>query len=119
MAYKDIKAELFHGHRKIANNTHLRCTEDLDGECIRMSLHGNEVAVFRPRYFQLFTKGWFTHTTLSRLNLALSLAGVSYIKGQVRKVYQVAWQWFYGNYKRTDTKFYDGIRIGYTGRVLQ
>ena len=123
--YKDVKTELYHGHRRIANNTYLRCIENGDGECIQMSLHGNIVAVFRPDYFQLFHRGWATTTTKDRLNLAISLAQVNdnnlTRKGKLLKfykIYQVDYQWYYGNYHHYDRLFMEGMKINYKGRVI-
>jgi len=119
MSYQDVKDRLYHGHRKIANNTYLELRQ-LDittveegwtkEEFVDMRLHGNLIARFYPTHLQLFSVGWYTNTTRRRLNLALELANIGY------SVYQVKHQWYYGSHRYIE--FYDGIRIGYTGKVL-
>ena len=119
MSYQDVKDKLYHGHRKIANNTYLRLLSEeiIDGvefpEYIVMSLHSHTVARFYPDYLQLFSAGWHTHTIKDKLNLALELVKVpSYCT-----IYQSSWQWYYESFD--DSKpFYDGMKIDYTGRVI-
>lgn len=113
MSYKDVKALVPHKHKVIANNTYLRvydAVEEGDGALIIMALHGNTIARFTPHCVQLFSHGWHTMTTKNRLNLALRLAG---IKGKT--IYQKNWQWFYGT---EDSWFYNGMRLDYTGNIL-
>ena len=119
MSYKNVKNQLYRGHRKIANNTHLTLTDAYDqpgmirSECIEMRLHGNLVARFTPHYLQLFSSGWRTRATKDRLNLALN---VTLVTGRV--VYQSDWQWYYGNYQKGDHMFEEGMKINYQGNVI-
>ena len=77
MSYQDVKDRLYHGHRKVANNTYLQLTDMYNrhgyirSECVEMRLHGNLIARFNPDYMELFSAGYYTHTTKSRLNMAL------------------------------------------------
>lgn len=120
MSYEDAKALVPRGHKKIANNTKLQLIpeeliEDVEwNEYIVMLLHGHTVAEFHPDHIKLFSAGWFTPTTKDRLNLALYLAGISYNT----RIWQKDWQWYYGNYQKGDPKFYDGMKIGYNGKVI-
>ena len=122
MSYQDVKDKLYYGHRKIANNTYLCLTPiiETDGstiEAILMTLHCNTVAAFYQDHLELYSTGWYTTTTKVRLNLALELANIKY--GITYKhIYQEDYQWYYGNYHKTDPRFYDGMKIDYTGKVI-
>ncbi len=109
MSYQNIKDKLYHGQCKIANNTYMVLARDVPAhtECIVMTLHSNVVARFYPDYLKLYSAGWHTVTTKSRLNLALELAG---IRG---RVYQKDWQWYYTPLGCTSIKFEEGIKIAY------
>jgi len=115
MSYQDVKNKLYRGHRKIVNNTYLELWEkpDYGDEWIDMRLHGNLVAEFRPNYLKLYSAGWHSVTTKSRLNLALKLAGI-----YTKCIFQQDWVWYYGNYNPNATKFKDGMKISYKGLVL-
>lgn len=119
MSYQDVKDRLYHGHKKIANNTYLTLHEtDTPEEYIFMMLHGNVVARFNPDGIELFSAGWHTSTTKNRLNLALELAKLPTC--HYKRVYQLNYQWFYGHTSpQFDTKFYDGIKIDYTGNIIR
>ncbi len=112
MNYQDVKDRLYHGHRKIANNTRLVLARDVPErtECIVMTLHSNVVARFYPTCLKLYSAGHYTRTTKSRLNLALELAGVpNFIR-------QKDYQWYYGNHNLCIREFRDGMRINYDGK---
>lgn len=115
MSYQNVKNQLYHGHRKIANNTRLVLARDVPQhtECVVMTLHSNVVARFYPKYIQLYSCGWHTPTTKDRLNLALDIALVTH-----RKIYQNNWQWYYSNYHGKDHTFEDGMKIDYQGSVI-
>ena len=129
MSYQDVKDRLYRGHRKIANNTYLELVEKNGGEeLISMRLHGHTVAVFYQDHLELFSAGWHTVTTKNRLNLALLIGLWSYTSniilnpGYIPQIYQANYQWYYGitfPYQKTDPKFYDGMKIGYDGRIIQ
>lgn len=137
MSYQDVKDRLYRGHRRIANNTYLM----LDGnsnisvdirepsdirklsEHIDMELHGNLVARFYHNHLELYSAGWHTTTTKNRLNLALELAQVNRLADDSyrvwnKKIYQVDYQWYYGNYHKGDTRFTEGMCINYNGKVI-
>lgn len=132
MSYQDVKALIPKGHKKIANNTYLTLEEPYLGdsasaEYVDMRLHGNLVASFHKNCLYLYSGSYYTTTTKSRLNLALDIAkindhlvGSPYLpsRGGWKKIYQVDWQWYYGNYHKYDPKFYDGIKIDYTGKII-
>lgn len=114
MPYQDVKDRLYHGHRKVANNTYLGieiANYGNDREYVVMRLHGNVVAVFYPTYLELFSARWHTTTTKNRLNLALNLAGIP------GTVYQNHWEWFYSNDRYADGKvsivFTEGMKLNY------
>lgn len=119
MSYQDIKDKLYHGHKRLANNTNLILIpkETIDGvefpEYVVMNLHGHAVVKFYPDHLELFSAGWHTPTTKNRLNLALELAG---IPGGIR---QRDWCWFYGTFGciKPTIDFKDGMKIDYTGKV--
>jgi len=77
-----------------------------------MGLHGNLVARFYPDHLKLYSAGWYTQTTKDRLNLALDIAGI-----YGYSVWQHDYQWYYG-YLLTGVEFYDGMKIDYTGEVI-
>jgi len=110
MSYQDVKDKLYHGHRKIANNTYLTLYED--SKEITMRLYGNVVAIFNPKYIELYSAGWHTTTTKNRLNLALDLAGI-----QGYSVWQHDYQWYYG-YLLTGELFKDGMKLSYSGNII-
>ena len=114
MSYQNVKDKLCHGHRKIANNTYLLLGEEEGEEYVVMKLHGYVIAIFYTKYLELCSAGWHTMTTKNRLNLALELAGI-HTKG----IFQQDWQWHYGNYNPNAINFREGIKISYTGEVLQ
>ena len=115
MSYQNIKDRLFHGHRKIANNTYL--LENQYGEKqIDMELYGNLIARFYPEYFQLYSANWYTTTTKNRLNLALDIARI--LNPSQKRIYQKDGQWYYGNYHKYTTKFYNRMKIDYSGKVI-
>lgn len=110
MSYQEVKDRLHHGHRKVANNTHLTLNDDYpEDECVDMRLHRNLVARFYPGYLELFSAGWHTTTTKDRLNLALSLAG---IRGRVS---QHKYQWYVDTNLLNIVPFTDGIKLTYVG----
>lgn len=122
MSYQNIKDKLYHGHRKLANNTYLRSviierTFQPDEEWIEMSIHGNIIAEFYPDHLRLYACGWYTNTTKSRLNLALKLAGIQ------GRIYQQDYEWYYSqwyydkNDRSSSISFKDGMKISYTGEV--
>lgn len=118
MSYQDVKDRLYHGHRRIANNTYITLedggTVDVPGEYVDMRLHGNLIAGFFPHYLQLYSAGWHTTTTKNRLNLALELANI------VRAhIVQSNWDWFYLTGIMPPVPFYDGIKIDYTGNIIK
>ena len=115
MSYQDVKNRLYHGHRTIANNTRLVLARDVPEhtECVVMTLHSNVVARFYPDHIKLYSAGWYTTTTKSRLNLALDIAGV-HSKG----IFQQDHQWYYGNYNPHDVRFGDGMKVDYIGGLL-
>jgi len=120
MSYTNVKNQLYHGHRKIANNTYLTLTDAYDqpgmlrSECIEMRLHGNLIARFHPDYLELYSAGWHTQTTKDRLNLALDIALVA-----GRKIYQSSQQWYYGDlYHEGDLAFREGMKVDYQGNVI-
>jgi len=117
MSYQDVKDRLYHGHKRIANSTYLELLskETVGGvefpEYIVMGLHNYIIARFYPDYLQLYSAGRYIPTTKDRLNLALSIAGISgYSVWQHRRT------WYYG-YLLSGKEFYDGMKIDYTGRV--
>lgn len=123
MSYQDVKDRLYRGHRKIANNTWLLILDEyMPSERIVMSLHSNDIAVFYPNHLKLYSAGWYTTTTKDRLNLALDLAKTKYVANVEypyrRRIYQVDYQWYYGNYHKGDTRFTEGMCIGYDGKVI-
>lgn len=127
MSYQDVKDRLYHGHRVIANNTKLRLVpgHEYSTEQIEMRLHGNLIARFNPQYFELYSTGWYSPTTKDRLNLALKLAHIARQEDAVpgiswyyRKIYQVDWQWYYGNYHKSDPRFHDGMKVNYSGNII-
>ena len=111
MSYKDVEAKLYHGHRKVANNTYL--TDDRNGmrpeqESISMRLHGNLIARFYPDYLELYSAGRHTQTTKDRLNLAL---GIALIPG---RIFQRDWQWYYDRIGfLSHVPFQEGMKCGY------
>ncbi len=124
MSYQQVKDKLYHGHRKIANNTYLTLEpgnreedavtgyyEEVSGY-IQMRLHGHVIAKFYPDRLELYSAGWHTRTTKNRLNLALELAGLrSYI-------YQRNYHWYYhSHYYGVGIEFKEGIKINYGGTV--
>ena len=135
MSYQDVKDTLYRGHRKIANNTYLTLRQQhiatveegwTKEEFVEMRLHGNLVAKFYPDFLQLYSAGWYTNTTKSRLNLALAIAINNRLHTYIM-VYQTDYQWYYGRRNSnidtmtvtTDVvKFYDGMRINYSGEVI-
>ncbi len=125
MSYQDVKNKLYHGHRKIANNTYITLGNEgvrvdvreppsikLLSEHINMRLHGYLVARFYLEYLELHSAGWYITTTKNRLNLALDLAGIS------GKVYQRDWQWYYAPLGCLDIEFENGMKIAYNGGTL-
>lgn len=126
MSYNDVKARLYHGHRKIANNTYLKLEPAYyEDEHITMTLHGNLVAMFTPTHLELFSAGWYTTTTRHRLNLALDVADVAGVLPIYRlelpywlRVYQRNGRWYYGNYSKNDPEFYDGMKLDYGGCII-
>ncbi len=110
MPYQDVKDRLYHGHRKIANNTRLVLARDVPAhtQCIVMTLHGNVVARFYPNYLQLYSAGWYTPTTKNRLNLALHLAGIS------GSVFQYQHQWYVDTNLLDMVPFKNGMEVPYT-----
>ena len=112
MSYQDVKDKLYHGHRKIANNTYLTLHDGNNSypypEAIKMRLHGNTVAIFNQEFMELYSAGWHTTTTKNRLNLALELANCPQGVGQ----HNYTW-YLYGK-----LQFYDGIKIDYTGKII-
>lgn len=123
MSYQNIKDRLYHGHRKIANNTYL-LRNQYGEEQIDMELHGNLVARFHPDYLQLYSAGWHTTTTKDRLNLALELAGITNYKDYTglprfhARIFQKNYQWYYMIDIIPPVRFYGGMKIDYTGRVI-
>lgn len=122
MSYQDVKDRLYHGHRRIANNTYLELVgRDGGEELINMRLHGNTVAVFYQDHLELFSAGWHTRIRKNRLNLAI-LIGVWSLPGYTPEIHQSHYQWYYGNYYKGLPKFYrfyDGMKVGYDGRIIQ
>jgi hypothetical protein len=121
--YQDVKNILHRGHKKVANNTCLTLEEDrfMDTENIVMRLHGNIVAIFYLDHIQLYSAGWYTTTTKNRLNMALNLANITNsvrFGSPLRHIYQVGYQWYYGNYHKGDTKFAGSMCINYEGKVI-
>jgi len=130
--YQDVKDRLYHGHRKVANNTYLKLEPAYyEDEHITMTLHGNLVAMFHPEYLELYSAGRHSNTTKNRLNLALELAKMPiewlYVANVEypywRKIYQHNWDWYYGNFYAFDATlgklepFTEGMRINYDGTV--
>jgi len=127
MSYQNVKDKLYHGHRKVANNTYLELRHQsiatleggwTDEEFITMRLYGNVVAEFYPDRLELYSAGHCTRNTKSRLNLALELAGLSF----PFRIYQRDWTWYYQPpNKRTDKYeilFGNGMKLSYNGEVL-
>lgn len=113
MSYQNVKDKLYHGHRKIANNTYLELiSHELIEEYITMRLHGHTVAVFTPKHLELYSAGWHATTTKNRLNLALELAGIG------SWIYQARHQWYYGCGYKDHPLFKDGMKISYNGEVI-
>lgn len=96
MSYQDVKDKLYHGHRKIANNTNLTFGNEFSNDRVThpicMRLHGNAVARFYPDHLELYSAGWHTTTTKSRLNLALELSGIQ------GRIYQQSYEWYYSQW---------------------
>lgn len=111
--YEEIKARLYHGHRKVANNTHLKLWEDDDTEGVDMYLYGNLVAEFRPDYLRLDSAGWYTHTTKDRLNMALQMGHC------LGHIYQEDWTWYHGKCHHAGIPFRDGMKFNYYGGAIR
>jgi len=120
MAYQDVKDRLYRGRRKIASNTYLHLIEhDLDiPESIQMRLHGNLLAEFYHDHLELYSASWYTTTTKSRLNMALSMVGIG------SRIYQHNYEWYYGRHYALDkttgnlTSFGKSITLDYSGYIL-
>ena len=115
MPYQDIKDRLYHGHRKVANNTHLQLDEfylgdnaEIPAECINMMLHGNIVVSFHKNCLYLYSAGWRTKTTRARLNMALQeLANVDC------GICQKNHRWYVCRPQLDDIPFTEGMRLHY------
>lgn len=115
MSYQDVKDKLYHGHRRIANNTYLVLARDVPAhtECVVMTLHANVIARFYPDHLKLYSAGYYTRTTKNRLNLALKLAGIVGFG-----VFQKDWDWYYSHWASGHKiPFQDGMRINYEGTL--
>ena len=111
MSYEDVKAKLYHGHRVVANNTNLvQYVGNGVAPRIDMYLYNNKVAEFTPTSVKLFSAGWYTTTTRSRLNLALILAFIP------AEVYQRNHAWYVVG-KDWESTFKDGMELGYDSRL--
>lgn len=89
--------------RKFGNTEIYSCN---DTDAVLVHLHGNLIAKVTVDSVTLYSAGWRTVTTKSRLNAILSGLGLSYSINQVRGVWYV---YDYMNVSR-DT-FYDGYTI--------
>ena len=89
--------------RKFGNTEIYSCN---DTDAVIVWLYGHKIAKITVDYVELYSAGWWTNTTKSRLNAILSGLGLSYSINQVRGVWYV---YDYMNVSR-DT-FYDGYTI--------
>lgn len=90
--------------RKIGNNTYLVRRDD---DKIAMRLHATDVLTFTPDYVELNTGGWYSVTTKDRLNYATGA-----------RLYSDRGTWYVGGNRERRIPFFDGIRLSYSGDVL-
>lgn len=77
----------------------------VDGDIVKVLLHGNKIAELGENFVTLFDGGWQTNTTKSRLNAILSENGVGN-----EHVFQRDYQWFI-SYDGKVEEFHSGITL--------
>jgi hypothetical protein len=92
--------------KPIANNTRIVETENGYG----IKLHDTIVVDISPKYWTLYTGGWYTSTTKARINTYLP---------EKCSVYQENSQWYVtSNGYGLQSRFFEGIKVDDFGRVL-
>lgn len=89
--------------RKFGNTEIYSCN---DADAVLVWLHGNKIAKVTRDSVTLYSAGWYTNTTKSRLNAILRGLGLQYY------IYQSNYRWYVRNITTgfVDT-FYDGYPI--------
>lgn len=88
--------------RKFGNTEIYSCN---DADVVIVWLHGNKIAKVTRDYVELYSAGWRTKTTKSRLNAILRGLGLQYY------IYQSNYRWYVCN---ITTGFIDTFHDGYT-----
>ncbi len=91
------------GHKKIANNTHVRL---LPSGIVALQYHDTNVVLVHPDgCVELNTGNWWTVTTKERMNWMLRQIGATYrVEGKAETRSQSSGDWYATNYLMDDDK---------------
>lgn len=98
----EMNAAIVQGTNWSKANTSVRHTEE---GVVKVYLHGHKIAEIGEGWIQLWSQGYETTTTKSRMNAILEAHG---IPGE--RVFQKAYQWFIQQ-EGGPIPFFDGIRL--------